>query len=55
VVDIRCLLREARNAISDEATNEALQLIDAAEDKVLSAFGGNNMLSSSIGNVSIQQ
>ena len=54
VVDIRCLLREARNAISADATNDALQLIDAAEDKVLSAFGGNNMSSSSTGNVSIQ-
>jgi hypothetical protein len=54
-VDIRCLLREARNAISGDATNEALQLIDAAEDKVLSAFGGNNMSSSSsTGNVNIQ-
>lgn len=54
VVDIRCLLREARNAISADATNDALQIIDAAEDKVLSAFGGNNMSSSSTGNVSIQ-
>jgi|SRR5215212_5068185 len=54
-VDIRCLLREARNAISGDATNEALQLIDAADDKVLSAFGGNNMSSSSsTGNVNIQ-
>ena len=58
VVDIRCLLREARNAISDDATNEALQLIDEAENKVLSAFGGNNISSSSpsssTGNVNIQ-
>lgn len=55
VVDIRCLLREARNAISADATNDALQIIDAAEDKVLSTFGGNNMSSSSsTGNVSIQ-
>ena len=58
VVDIRCLLREARNAISDDATNEALQLIDEAENKVLSAFGGNNISSSSpsssTGNVKIQ-
>jgi hypothetical protein len=58
VVDIRCLLREARNAISADATNEALQLIDAAENKVLSAFGDNNMSSSSsspsTGNVNTQ-
>ena len=59
VVDIRCLLREARNAISADATNEALQLIDEAENKVLSAFGDNNMSSSSssspsTGNVNIQ-
>lgn len=57
VVDIRCLLREARNAISADATNDALQLIDAAENKVLSAFGDNNMSSSSspsTGNVNTQ-
>lgn len=56
-VDIRCLLREARNAIAEDATNEALQLIDAAENKLLSAFGDNNMSSSSspsTGNVNIQ-
>jgi hypothetical protein len=55
-VDIRCLLREARNAIAQDATNEALQLIDAAENKLLSAFGDNNMSSSSpsTGNVNIQ-
>src|SRR5215213_739103 len=46
-VDIRCLLREARNAIAEDATNEALQLIDAAENKLLSAFGDNNLSSSS--------
>jgi hypothetical protein len=59
VVDIRCLLREARNAISADATNEALQLIDEAENKVLSAFGDNNVSSSSspppsTGNVNTQ-
>ena len=57
-VDIRCLLREARNAIAQDATNEALQLIDAAEKELLSAFGDNNMSSSSsppsTGNVNIQ-
>ena len=56
-VDIRCLLREARNAIAEDATNEALQLIDAAEKELLSAFGDNNMSSSSspsTGNVNIQ-
>ena len=55
-VDIRCLLREARNAIAEDATNEALQLIDAAEKELLSAFGDNNMSSSSspsTGNVNI--
>ena len=54
-VDIRCLLREARNAIAEDATNEALQLIDAADNKALSIAGGNNMSSSSsTGNVNIQ-
>ena len=54
-VDIRCLLREARNAIAEDATNEALQLIDAADNKALSIAGSNNMSSSSsTGNVNIQ-
>lgn len=57
-VDIRCLLREARNAIAEDATNEALQLIDAADNKALSIAGGNNMSSSSssssTGNINIQ-
>jgi hypothetical protein len=57
-VDIRCLLREARNAIAEDATNEALQLIDAAEKELLSAFGDNSVSSSSsppsTGNVNIQ-
>lgn len=58
-VDIRCLLREARNAIAEDATNEALQLIDAADNKALSIAGGNNMSSlssssSSTDNVNIQ-
>ena len=55
IVDIRCLLREAHNAISEDATNEALQLIDAAENKLLSVIGSNNISSSSsTGNVNIQ-
>jgi hypothetical protein len=41
-VEIRCLLREARNAVSADATDEAIQLINAAESKLSAALGGDN-------------
>jgi hypothetical protein len=53
VVEIRCLLEEASKAIAGEAVNETLQIIDAAENKVLATFGGNNTSSSAVGNVNI--
>jgi hypothetical protein len=41
-VEIRCLLREARNAISADAADQATQLINAAENKLSAALGGAN-------------
>lgn len=41
-VEIRCLLREARNAISADAADQATQLINAAESKLSAALGGAN-------------
>jgi hypothetical protein len=44
-VEIRCLLREARNAVSADAADEAIQLINAAESKLSAALGGDNKTS----------
>jgi hypothetical protein len=41
VVEIRCILRETRNAISNDSANIALELVEAA-DKKLAADLGNN-------------
>jgi hypothetical protein len=40
-VEIRCILRETRNAISNDSANIALELIEAA-DKKLAADLGNS-------------
>ena len=45
VVEIRCLLREAHNAVSADASDEAIQLINAAESKLSAALGGDNKTS----------
>lgn len=42
VVEIRCLLREARNAVSADASDQAIQLINAAESKLSAALAGGN-------------
>lgn len=44
-VEIRCLLREARNAVSADAADQAIQLINAAESKLSTALGGDNKTS----------
>ena len=46
-VEIRCLLREARNAVSADAADQAIQLINAAERKLSAALGGANNNSTS--------
>ena len=42
VVEIRCLLREARNAVSADASDQAIQLINEAESRLSAALGGSN-------------
>ena len=39
IVEIRCLLMDARNAISADAANTAIQLIEAADNKLVSVLG----------------
>ena len=51
IVEIRCILREARNAISTDAANTAIQLIDEADNKLVSVPGvGNNGSASNVTN-----
>ena len=51
IVEIRCILRDARNAISADAANTAIQLIDEADNKLVSVLGvGNNESSSNVTN-----
>jgi hypothetical protein len=53
IVEIRCILRDARNAISADAANTAIQLIDEADNKLVSVLGvGNNESSSNVTNTS---
>jgi hypothetical protein len=44
-VEIRCLLREARNAVSADASDQAIQLINAAQSKLSTVLGGDNKTS----------
>jgi hypothetical protein len=49
-VEIRCILRETRNAISNDSANIALELIEAADKKLATDFG--NSTNSSDSNIS---
>jgi hypothetical protein len=40
-----CILRESQNAISADSANTALELVDAADSKLATAFGDNNTIS----------
>ena len=40
-VEIRCILRETRNAISNDSANIALELVDAADKKLAADFGNS--------------
>jgi hypothetical protein len=51
IVEIRCILGEARNAISADASNTAIQLIEEADNKLVSVLGiGNNGSASNVTN-----
>ena len=53
IVEVRCILRDARNAISADAADTAIQLIEEADDKLVSVLGvGNNESSSNVTNTS---
>ena len=52
IVEIRCILRDARNAISADAADTAIQLIDEADNKLVSVGVDNNESSSNVTNTS---
>ena len=49
VVEIRCLLREARNAISADSANTAIALVEEADKKLVSTFGNATNETGSVG------
>jgi hypothetical protein len=49
VVEIRCILREARNAISADSANTAIELVEAADKKLVATFGNVTNQTNSIG------
>jgi hypothetical protein len=49
VVEIRCILREARNAISADSANTAIELVEAADEKLVATFGNNTNVTNSVG------
>jgi hypothetical protein len=49
VVEIRCILREARNAISADSANTAMELVEEADKKLVAAFGNATNQTGSVG------
>jgi hypothetical protein len=49
VVEIRCLLREARNAISADSANTAIALVEEADKKLVATFGNTTNTTGSVG------
>jgi triphosphoribosyl-dephospho-CoA synthetase len=52
VIEIRCILREARNAISAESANTAIELVEAADKKLVATFGNATNETGSVGSTS---
>jgi hypothetical protein len=52
VVEIRCLLREARNAISADSANTAIELVEEADKKLVATFGNATNETGSVGSTS---
>jgi hypothetical protein len=49
VVQIRCLLREARNAISADSANTAIALVEEADKKLVATFGNTTNTTGTVG------
>ena len=49
VVEIRCLLREARNAIAADSANTAIALVEEADKKLVATFGNATNETGSVG------
>ena len=49
VVEIRCLLREARNAIAADSANTAMALVEEADKKLVATFGNTTNTTGSVG------
>jgi hypothetical protein len=52
VVEIRCLLREARNAIAADSANTAIELVEEADKKLVAIFGNATNETGSVGSTS---
>lgn len=52
VVEIRCLLREARNAIAADSANTAIELVEEADKKLVATFGNVTNETGSVGSTS---
>jgi hypothetical protein len=52
VVEIRCILREARNAISADSANTAIELVEEADKKLVATFGNATNETGSVGSTS---
>jgi hypothetical protein len=49
VIEIRCILREARNAISADSANTAIELVEEADKKLVATFGNATNETGSVG------
>jgi hypothetical protein len=49
VVEIRCILSEAQNAIAADSANTAIELVEAADKKLVATFGNDTNQTNSVG------